>query len=59
MSFEVYLCRRVKQRIVTYRKNFRGVKTEWYPFVGIYFVNNGTNIVSFEMVRTKKNILSK
>ena len=30
-----------------------------HPFVGIYFVNNGTNIVSFEMIRTKKNILSK
>ena len=24
------------------------------PSVGIYFVNNGTNCVSFEMVRTKK-----
>ena len=25
-----------------------------HPFVGIYFVNNGTNSMSFEMVRIKK-----
>ena len=44
-------------------KNIRGLKFSlliWsYPFVEIYFLNHGTNIVSFEIVRTKKNILSK
>ena len=30
-----------------------------YPFVGIYFVNNGTNSVSFEKVRTKKKYIVK
>ena len=47
-----------------YRKTLQGLQITslviWsHPFVGIYFVNNGTNSVSFKMVRTKKNILSK
>ena len=40
-------------------KNFHLLFEAMHPFVGIYFVNNGTNSVSFDMVRTKKNILSK
>ena len=41
-----------------HRKTSEGLKISlviWsHPFVGIYFVNNVTNSVSFEMVRTKK-----
>ena len=50
------------QRIVTYRKTLEGLKfftCYLEPSVcWIIFFNNGTNSVSFEMVRTKKYILS-
>ena len=51
-------CQRIVTGIEKLQRGYKFSLVIWsHPFVGIYFVNDGTNSVSFEMVRTKKNIV--